>query len=71
MQPTTPSTSPGRLWRCSSPIRPITRCSALSRTAQVFTSMTSASAGSSARVNPARPSTPNMSSESATFIWQP
>jgi len=27
------------------PTRPITRCSALSRTAQVFTSMTSASSG--------------------------
>ncbi len=47
MHPTTPSTSPGRLWRWSSPIRPITRCSALSRTAQVLTSMTSAAAGSS------------------------
>ena len=49
MQPTTPRTPPARLWRWSSPIRPITRCSAFSRTAQVLTSMTSASAGSSVR----------------------
>ncbi len=71
MHPTTPSTSPARLCLCSSPIRPITRCSALSRTAQVFTSITSASAGSSARTYPSRPSSPKSSSESATFIWQP
>ena len=45
MQPTTPRTLPARLCRWSSPTRPITRCSALSRTAQVLTSMTSASPG--------------------------
>ena len=71
MQPTTPSTVPGRVNRCSSPTRPKTRCSALSRTAQVLTSSTSAPSGSSVATNPSRPSAPSMSDESATFIWQP
>src|SRR5207247_313242 len=54
MQPTTPSTSPGRLCRLSSPSRPSTRCSAWSRTAHVFTSITSAASGSSVRTYPSR-----------------
>ena len=52
-------------------MRPSTRSSALSRMAQVFTRIASASAGSDTASQPSRASTPRTSSESATFIWQP
>ncbi len=71
MQPVTPSTAPGLRSRRSSPRRPITRCSAFSRMAQVFTSTTSAPCGACTGSYPSERSLPYISSESLTFIWQP
>ena len=47
MQPVTPRIVSFFMKRRSSPSRPITRCSALSRMAHVFTRMTSAPSGPS------------------------
>ena len=71
MHPAITITVPGFMFRLSSPRPPITRCSAWSRMAHVFTRITSAPSGPSAASYPCAARLPYMSSESLTFIWQP
>ena len=71
MHPVTPMSAPSRRYCCSCPTRPMTRCSAWSRMAQVFTRMTSASSGLSVATNPCSARMPAISSLSLMFIWQP
>ena len=73
MHPVTPITTSGFVSRScwSWPTRPITRCSAWSRMAQVFTRITSASSADAAGAYPCSARMPAISSLSLMFIWQP
>ena len=73
MQPTMPTTTPGRRLRCrlNCSIRPQIRCSALSRTEHVFAMIRSASSIDSVRSYPSPARMEKMTSVSFTFIWQP
>ena len=61
----------GGLERASTPIRPMTFCSAVSRMEQVLMTMRSASSRPPASAQPAASRAPAISSESEAFIWQP